>query len=73
MLTSQELIFKGSFVEVKRVESELISNRINPIIINKKQSAILSGFGYNPNDQILIYVFSDQLELAKQIIKDLAI
>lgn len=73
MVTSQELIFKGSFVEVKRVESELISNRINPIIINKKQSAILSGFGYNPNDQILIYVFSDQLELAKQIIKDLAI
>tara|TARA_A200000159_G_C7325017_1_gene340556 strand:- start:1647 stop:1865 length:219 start_codon:yes stop_codon:yes gene_type:complete len=72
-VTSQELIFKGSFVEVKRVESELISNRINPIIINKKQSAILSGFGYNPNDQILIYVFSDQLELAKQIIKDLAI
>jgi len=73
MLISQELIFKGSFVEVKRVESELISNGINPIIINKKQSAILSGFGYNPNDQILIYVFSDQLEFAKQIIKDLAI
>jgi hypothetical protein len=73
MVTSQELVFKGSFVEVKRVESELISNGINPIIINKKQSAILSGFGYNPNDQILIYVFSDQLELAKQIIKDLAI
>ena len=73
MVTSQELIFKGSFVEVKRIESELISNGINPIIINKKQSAILSGFGYNPNDQILIYVFSDQLELAKQIIKDLAI
>ncbi len=72
-MTSQELIFKGSFVEVKRVESELISNGINPIIINKKQSAILSGFGYNPNDQILIYVFSDQLEFAKQIIKDLAI
>ena len=72
-MTSQELIFKGSFVEVKRVESELNSNGINPIIINKKQSAILSGFGYNPNDQILIYVFSDQLELAKQIIKDLAI
>ena len=72
-MTNQELIFKGSFVEVKRVESELISNGINPIIINKKQSAILSGFGYNPNDQILIYVFSDQLELAKQIIKDLAI
>ena len=72
-MTSQELIFKGSFVEVKRVESELISNGINPIIINKKQSAILSGFGYNPNDQILIYVFTDQLELAKQIIKDLAI
>ena len=73
MVTSQELIFKGSFVEVKRVESELVSNGINPIIINRKQSAILSGFGYNPNDQILIYVFSDQLELAKQIIKDLAI
>ena len=73
METSQELVFKWSFVEVKRVESELISNGINPIIINKKQSAILSGFGYNPNDQILIYVFSDQLELAKQIIKDLAI
>lgn len=73
MVTSQELVFKGSFVEVKRVESELISNGINPIIINKKQSAILSGFGYDPNDQILIYVFSDQLELAKQIIKDLAI
>ena len=73
MVTSQELVFKGSFVEVKRVESELISNGINPIIINKKESAILSGFGYNPNDQILIYVFSDQLELAKQIIKDLAI
>ena len=73
MVTRQELIFKGSFVEVKRVESELVSNGINPIIINKKQSAILSGFGYNPNDQILIYVFSDQLELAKQIIKDLAI
>ena len=73
MVTRQELIFKGSFVEVKRVESELISYGINPIIITKKQSAILSGFGQNPNDQILIYVFSDQLELAKQIIKDLAI
>jgi hypothetical protein len=73
MVISQELIFKGSFVEVKRVEYELISNGINPIVINKKESAILSGFGYNPNDQILIYVLSDQLELAKQIIKDLAI
>ena len=72
-MISQELIFKGSIVEVNRVESELISNGISPIIINKKESAILSGFGYNPNDQILIYVFSDQLELAKQIIKDLAI
>lgn len=72
-MISQELIFKGSFVEVNRVESELISNGINPIIINKKESAILSGFGYNPNYQIHIYVFSDQLELAKQIIKDLAI
>ena len=41
MVTSQELVFKWSFVEVKIVESELISNGINPIIINKKQSAIL--------------------------------
>ena len=73
MVISKELIFKGSFFEVKRVESELISNGINPIIINKKESAILSGFGYNPNDKILVYVFSDQLELTEQIIKDLAI
>ena len=72
MLT-QKLIFKGSFIEVKRIEIELIKSGINPIIINRKESAILSGFGYNPNDQIHIYVFSDQLELAKQIIKDLAI
>ena len=37
-MTSQELIFKGSFVEVKRVESELISNGINPIKIAKGRS-----------------------------------
>ena len=72
MLT-QKLIFKGSFIEVKRIEIELIKSGINPIIIYRKESAILSGFGYNPNDQIHIYVFSDQLELGKKIINDLAI
>lgn len=72
MLT-QKLIFKGSFIEVQRIEIELIKSGINPIIINRKESAILSGFGYNPNDQIHIYVFSDQLELGKKIINDLAI
>jgi hypothetical protein len=66
-------LFKGSFVESKRLEIELIANKINPIIINKKQSAILSGFGYNPNDDIFIYVFEDQLKSSKLILSSLTI
>ena len=66
-MQKQVLLFKGSFIESKRLEIELIANKINPIIINKKQSAILSGFGYNPNDDIFIYVFEDQLKSSKVI------
>ena len=73
MLTSQELIFKGSFTETKRLEFELISNNINPIIVNNKRSALLSGFGYNPNENIVIYVFEDQLEKSKKILQSLTI
>ncbi|MBT3561147.1 hypothetical protein N9C11_03920 [Flavobacteriaceae bacterium] len=72
-MQKQVLLFKGSFIESKRLEIELIANKINPIIINKKQSAILSGFGYNPNDDIFIYVFEDQLKSSKLILSSLTI
>ncbi|MDA9239490.1 hypothetical protein N9S03_02090 [Flavobacteriaceae bacterium] len=72
-MQKQVLLFKGSFIESKRLEIELIANKINPIIINKKQSAILSGFGYNPNDDIFIYVFEDQLKSSKVILSSLTI
>ena len=72
-MQKQVLLFKGSFIESKRLEIELIANKINPIIINKKQSAILSGFGYNPNDDIFIYVFEDQLKNSKVILSSLTI
>jgi len=72
-MQKQVLLFKGSFIESKRLEIELIANKINPIIINKKQSAILSGFGYNPNDDIFIYVFEDQLKSSKVILSNLTI
>ena len=72
-MQKQVLLFKGSFIESKRLEIELIANKINPIIINKKQSAILSGFGYNPNDDIFLYVFEDQLKSSKVILSSLTI
>ena len=72
-MQKQVLLFKGSFIESKRLEIELIANKINPIIINKKHSAILSGFGYNPNDDIFIYVFEDQLKSSKLILSSLTI
>ncbi|MDB4050544.1 hypothetical protein N9454_04615 [Flavobacteriaceae bacterium] len=72
-MDKQVLLFKGSFIESKRLEIELIANKINPIIINKKQSAILSGFGYNPNDDIFVYVFEDQLKSSKVILSSLTI
>jgi hypothetical protein len=72
-MSDQSLSFEGSFVEIKRIETELKNNGINPIIINKKESALLSGFGFNPHEKIKIYVFKDQLENAKAIIKKLNI
>ena len=72
-MQKQIFLFKGSFIETKRLEFELISNNINPIIINNKQSALLSGFGYNPNENIVIYVFEDQLEKSKKILQSLTI
>ena len=72
-MSDQSLIFEGSFVEIKIIETELIYNGINPIIINKKESALLSGYGFNPHEKIKIYVFKDQLENAKAIIKKLNI
>ena len=72
-MSDQCLVFEGSFVEIKRIETELKYNGINPIIINKKESALLSGFGFNPHEKIKIYVFKDQLENAKAIIKKLNI
>jgi len=72
-MQKQVFLFKGSFIESKRLEIELIANKINPIIINKKQSAILSGFGYNPNDDIFVYVFEDQLKSSKVILSSLTI
>ena len=72
-MDKQVLLFKGSFIESKRLEIELIANKINPIIINKKQSAILSGFGYNPNDDIFVYAFEDQLKSSKVILSSLTI
>jgi hypothetical protein len=72
-LKKQVFLFKGSFTETKRLEFELISNNINPIIVNNKRSALLSGFGYNPNENIVIYVFEDQLEKSKKILQSLTI
>ena len=72
-MQKQIFLFKGSFIETKRLELELISNNINPIIINNKQSALLSGFGYNPNENIVMYVFEDQLEKSKTILQSLTI
>ena len=72
-MSDHSLIFEGSFVEIKRIETELIYNGINQIIINKKESALLSGYGFNPHEKIKVYVFKDQLENAKAIIKKLNI
>ena len=72
-MSDQCLVFEGSFIEIKRIETELKYNGINPIIINKRESALLSGFGFNPHEKIKIYVFKDQLENAKAIIKKLNI
>ena len=43
------------------------------IIVNNNQSAILSGFGYNPNDNIFVYVFEDQIEKSKKILESLTV
>ena len=72
-MSDQCLVFEGSFVEIKRIETELKYNGINPIIINKRESALLSGFGFNPHEKIKIYVFKDQLKNAKDILKELNI
>jgi len=72
-MQKQVFLFKGSFIETKRLEFELNSNNINPIIVNNKRSALLSGFGYNPNENIVIYVFEDQLEKSKKILQSLTI
>ena len=72
-MKKQVFLFKGSFIETKRLEFELNSNNINPIIVNNKRSALLSGFGYNPNENIFIYVFEDQLEKSKKILQSLTI
>lgn len=72
-MKKQVFLFKGSFIETKRLEFELNSNNINPIIVNNKRSALLSGFGYNPNENIIIYVFEDQLEKSKKILQSLTI
>ena len=66
-MQQKKLLYKGSFVESKRLELELISNNIHPIIVNKKQSAIFSGFGYNPNEEIFVYVFEDQFDFSKKL------
>ena len=72
-MQKQIFLFKGSFIETKRLEFELNSNNINPIIVNNKRSALLSGFGYNPNENIVIYVFEDQLEKSKKILQSLTV
>ena len=72
-MSDQCLVFEGSFVEIKRIETELKYKGINPIIINKRESALLSGFGFNPHEKIKIYVFKDQLKNAKDILKELNI
>ena len=72
-MSDQCLVFEGSFVEIKRIETELKYNGINPIIINKRESALLSGFGFNPHEKIKIYVFKDQLKNAKDILRELNI
>ena len=72
-MKKQVFLFKGSFIETKRLEFELNSNNINPIIVNNKRSALLSGFGYNPNENIVIYVFEDQLEKSKKILQSLTV
>ena len=45
---SNYLLFRGNFTKSKLIENELIANGIFPIVIDRKQSAILSGFGVNP-------------------------
>ena len=72
-MSDQCLVFEGSFIEIKRIETELKQNGINPIIINKRESALLSGFGFNPHEKIKIYVFKDQLKNAKDILEELNI
>ncbi|MGB0633256.1 MAG: hypothetical protein ACPGKX_01625 [Flavobacteriaceae bacterium] len=70
---SNYLLFRGNFTKSKLIENELIANGIFPIVIDRKQSAILSGFGVNPNDLVEIYVFNDQVKKSEIILKNLAI
>ena len=64
-MSDQCLVFEGSFIEIKRIETELKCNGITPIIINKRESALLSGFEFNPHEKIKLYVIKDQFENAK--------
>ena len=40
-MKKQVFLFKGSFIETKRLEFELNSNNINPIIVNNNQNKII--------------------------------
>jgi len=70
---SKHLLYKGNFTKSKQIENELISNGIYPIVIDRKNSAILSGFGVNPNELVEIYIFKDQVVKSEIILKNLAI
>ena len=66
-------IFEGSYISCNRLVNELKSVNIYPIVKDHSRSALLSGFGFNPNEKTKIFVRTDQTFESKEIINKLGI
>lgn len=66
-------IFEGSYISCNRLVNELKSVNIYPIVKDHSRSALLSGFGFNPNEKTKIFVRTDQSFESKEIINKLGI
>ena len=65
-----EKLYEGSTIEINLIKSALEEAKIEPIIKDHSESGRLAGFAGEIAMQAEVFVFEDQLEEAKKILKE---
>ncbi|RPD96038.1 DUF2007 domain-containing protein [Aureibaculum marinum] len=61
--------FTGSLIEIQRLQLDLDENQIPSLVKNNFESGLRSGFYGGSPSQVQLFIFQEDLEKAKPILK----